>query len=69
MPPKDGVSKLTPVPAGEYLVAAVPMEDWLVLMMDPQRIPDLAATATRVRLNEGDNPPINLVLVRLPPRR
>ena len=69
LPPKDGVSKLTPVPAGEYLIAAVPMEDWLVLMMDPQRIPDLAATATRVRLNEGDNPTINLVLVRLPPRR
>jgi len=69
LPPKDGVSKLTPVPGGEYLVAAVPMEDWLILMMDPQRLPDLAATATRVRLDEGDNPTINLVLVRLPPRR
>jgi hypothetical protein len=38
-------------------------------MIEPHRIPDLATVATRVRLAENDNPAINLVLVRLPPRR
>jgi hypothetical protein len=67
--PKDGVSKLSPLPAGDYLVAAITMADWFTLMIEPQRIPDLATVATRVRLAENDNPAINLVLVRLPPRR
>lgn len=66
VPSRDGVVALGPRLPGDYLVAAIPREDYSVLLRNPARIESLASVAQRVRLTEGNNPPLELRVVRLP---
>ena len=66
VPSRDGVSSLGPRLPGEYLVAALSMDDYRVLLHNPARVESLASVARRVTLAEGDNPILELHLTRLP---
>jgi len=67
-PDRDGVERLAPRLPGEYLVAALPWEDSLVLARDPSRIESLASVARRITLMEGDQS-LELRLTALPRAR
>jgi hypothetical protein len=69
MPSKDGVLELRPVVPGEYLIAALGLDDAIVVMADPTRIEALASVATRVTLAEGRNEMLELKLTALPVAR
>jgi hypothetical protein len=69
LPSKDGVVALGAIVPGEYLVAALPIEDSMAIMNDSNRIDDLASVATRVRFTERDTQTLDLVLVQLPAAR
>ncbi len=66
VPSRDGVSSLGPRLPGEYLVAALSMDDYRVLLHNPARVESLASVARRVTLAEGDNPILELHLTKLP---
>jgi protocatechuate 3,4-dioxygenase beta subunit len=67
-PSSDGVVKLGPRVAGEYLIAALDWADALTLIRErSRRLGDLAAIATRVRLIEGDSRTFDIPLKALPP--
>jgi protocatechuate 3,4-dioxygenase beta subunit len=68
-PSGDGVQKLGPTLPGDYLVAAISWDDYLVLMRDRARIDGLASVARRVTLVEGDSGTLELHITRLPPAR
>jgi hypothetical protein len=68
-PSRDGVLKLGPRLAGDYLVAALSGEDYRVLLSNPARIEGLAAVARRVTYAEGENPTLELHLTQLPAAR
>lgn len=67
-PDRDGVERLAPRLPGEYLVAALPWEDSLVLARDPSRLESLASVARRITLTEGDQT-LALRLAALPRAR
>ena len=69
LPSRDGAIKLGPRLPGDYLVAAIPREDYSVLVQNPARLEILASVARRVTLVEGNNPPLELRLTRLPEAR
>ena len=68
-PSPAGVVKLGTFVAGDYLVAAVPLEDFATLVRDSSRIGDLARIATPITLTQGDTRTIDLTLARLPDKR
>jgi hypothetical protein len=69
MPSTDGILKLGPRPAGEYLIAAISREEYFLLHGNPARVESLASIARRVTLVAGDNLTIDLRLTRLPEAR
>jgi hypothetical protein len=66
MPSRDGELKLGPRVPGDYLLAALPQEDYHVLLHKPARLASIAAAARRVTLVEGENRIVELRLTRLP---
>jgi hypothetical protein len=60
---KQGNFKITALPAGDYLVAAIPdkmASDW----QDPKFLESLVAEATRVRVRDGEKATANLKVTR-----
>jgi hypothetical protein len=68
-PAPDGVLKLGAILPGEYLLAALPADEFSMLFRDPDRLDGLATIGTRVRLVEDDDRTVELRLVNLPPAR
>jgi hypothetical protein len=68
-PGLDGVMELGAMLPGKYLVAAIPMADYLLLARHPARVSGLASIGTAVTLNEGAGPQIDLRLTSLPAPR
>jgi hypothetical protein len=68
-PSRDGVLQLGARLPGDYLIAALPLSDYLLLMRDRSRIEDLASISRRVTLVEGDDQLLELTLTRLPRAR
>jgi protocatechuate 3,4-dioxygenase beta subunit len=68
VPTPDGTLKLGPRLPGDYLVAAIPQQDYPVLFHNPARIESVAAVARRVTLVEGTQT-VELRLTRLPEAR
>ena len=68
-PSLDGVMDLGAMLPGKYLVAAIPMADYLLLARHPARVSGLARIGTVVTLNEGAGPQIDLQLTNLPAPR
>ena len=67
---RDGVISLGATVAGEYLVAALRVDDAITVMRDPaRRLAELSAVATRLTLAAGDAQTIDLPIVSLPPKR
>ena len=69
VPTQNGVLKLGPRLPGEYLVAAIPREDYLLLFHHPARVESVASVARRVTLTEGENQTLELRLSRVPEAR
>lgn len=67
-PAPGGVLKLGPMLPGEYVVAAIPREDGVILFNDRTRVDALAAIGRRVTLAEGDSRTFDVRLVSLPPK-
>jgi protocatechuate 3,4-dioxygenase beta subunit len=67
--PVDGVQRLGPQLPGEYLLAVLPTADYFVLIREPRRLADLASVATPVTVVEGEQPPFEVGLARLPTER
>ena len=63
-----GRGKLGPLVPGDYFVAAVPLEDMVVIARDPSRIGGLAAIGTKVTLEAGDTRLLTLRVTPLPDR-
>jgi hypothetical protein len=60
---KAGAFKVTNLPAGEYLVVAIPdkmANDW----QNPKFLEDLVSDATRVRIRDGDKAVASLKVAR-----
>ena len=68
-PTRDGILKAGAMLPGDYLFAALPPDELLMLMRDPARIDALAGAGTRVALQERDERTIELRLVTLTPAR
>jgi hypothetical protein len=68
-PAPDGVLKLGAILPGEYLLAALPADEFSMLFRNPDRLDGLATIGTRVRLVEDDDRTVELRLVNLPPAR
>ena len=66
---RDGALRLGALLPGDYLVAAIPLEDALTVARDADRLADLASVASRVTFASGDVRTIDLSLVSLPPKR
>ena len=61
-------SKLGAMLPGDYLFAALPLEDFALVLRDPSRLPSVAAVASKVRLEAGDKRTLTLRLAALPGR-
>jgi hypothetical protein len=68
-PSPDGDIKLGPLPAGEYLLVALSVDESNLVFFDRSRLAALAQIATMVTLKEGESPRIDLPLSRLPEKR
>jgi hypothetical protein len=68
-PSGDGVLKVSAILPGEYFLAALPTEDVVMLMRDPERIDSVAAVGIRVTLEERDDRTFDLRPISLPPRQ
>jgi protocatechuate 3,4-dioxygenase beta subunit len=53
---------------GDYLFAALPLEDFGLVLRDRSRLPSVAAVATKVTLEAGDKRVLTLRIVALPGR-
>jgi Carboxypeptidase regulatory-like domain len=67
-PSTSAGAKLGVMLPGDYLFAALPLEDFSLVMRDPSRLPSVAAVATKVSLEAGDTRLLTLRLVTLPGR-
>ena len=67
-PSGDGVLKMSAILPGDYFLAALSGEDYVVVMRDPARIDGIAGVGTRVTLEERDERTFDLRLIGLPPR-
>jgi hypothetical protein len=65
----DGDIMLAPLPAGEYLLVALSVDESNLVFFDRSRIAALAQIGTMVTLKEGESPRIDLRLSRLPEKR
>jgi hypothetical protein len=61
--------KLSPMLPGEYIVAAIPRDESVILSNDRTRMDALAAIGSRVTLVEGDSRTFDVRLVSLPPKQ
>ena len=68
-PAPDGTLKLGSWLPGEYIVAALPTSDMVLLIRDRSRVSGLATVGTRVTVQKDDVRPIDLRLVRLPDKQ
>jgi hypothetical protein len=68
-PGPGGLMKLGPVLPGEYIVAAIPRDESVILFNDRTRVDALAAIGSRVALAEGDSRTFDVRLVSLPPKQ
>jgi hypothetical protein len=64
----DGIVKPGAIRPGEYLVAALPLEDMRLLHVEPERLQSVAAIADRITLAAGQRGTIELRLKKLPSR-
>jgi hypothetical protein len=67
-PAAGSVSPMGAMLPGEYLFAALSIDDYQLLMRNPSRLPSLAAVATKVMLGPGDTRVLALRVVPLPDR-
>jgi hypothetical protein len=51
---------------GDYLVAALSMDDYVAVIRDPSRFEAVARIATKITLEKGDTRALALRLVALP---
>jgi len=68
-PAPGGLMRLGPMLPGEYIVAAIPLDEGAVLFNDPTRVDALAAIGRRVTLAEGDHRTLDVRLVSLPSKQ
>jgi hypothetical protein len=68
-PDAEGAVKLGPLPAGDYLLVALTLDDLNLVFFDRSRFASLAGIGTMVTLKEDDSPRIDLPLARLPEKR
>ena len=68
-PSADGEIKLGPLPAGDYLLVALSLDELNVVSFDRNRLASLAEIGTMVTLKEDEAPRIDLRLARLPEKR
>jgi hypothetical protein len=68
-PAPGGLMKLSPMLPGEYIVAAIPRDESVILSNDRTRMDALAAIGSRVTLVEGDSRTFDVRLVSLPPKQ
>lgn len=68
-PSADGDVKLGPLPAGEYLLVALSVDELNLVFFDRSRLASLAGIGTMVTLKEDESPRIDLRLARLPEKR
>jgi hypothetical protein len=68
-PAPGALIKLGPMLPGEYIVAAIRLDEGAVLFDDPARVDALAAIGRRVTLGEGDHRTLDVRLVSLPPKQ
>jgi hypothetical protein len=68
-PSADGDVKLGPLPAGEYLLVALSLDDLNLVFFDRRRLASLAEIGTMVTFKEDESPRIDLRLARLPEKR
>ena len=64
----DGTVALPSMVPGDYLLAALSLEDAMTLLRDRDRLDELASFATAVRLDRGE-PRLSLPLARLPEKK
>jgi hypothetical protein len=69
MPAPDGTLKLGSWLPGEYIVAALPTADLVILVRDRSRASGLAAVGTRVVFQKDEVRTVDLRLVRLPDKQ
>jgi hypothetical protein len=67
-PPTGSAAKMRSVVPGDYLFAALTLEDLNLVIRDPSRIASVATIATRVTLAAGETPLLTLRIARLPDR-
>jgi hypothetical protein len=65
---RAGAVKLGPMVPGDYFVAALPLEDMVVIARDPSRLAALATVGTKVTLEAGDTRLLTLRVTPLPDR-
>ena len=68
-PSRDGVLDLGPRLPGDYLIAAVPLEDYREVIRDSARFDSLERIARAVTFIEGNHPTVELRLTHLPQRQ
>ena len=68
-PSADGDVKLGPLPAGDYLLVALSLDELSLVSFDRSRLASLAGIGTMVTLKEDESPRIDLRLARLPEKR
>jgi len=67
-PAQGGAVTMPAMPAGDYLVTALSVADFLVMSRDPDRIPDVAAAAVRMTFDVGDRKTYDLTLAKVSAR-
>jgi hypothetical protein len=68
-PSADGDVRLGSLPAGEYLLVALTLDEFNLVFFDRSRLASLAGIGTMVTLKEDESPRIDLRLARLPEKR
>jgi hypothetical protein len=68
-PSADGDIRLGPLPAGDYLLVALSLDELNLVFFDRSRFASLAGIGTMVTLKENASPRIDLRLARLPEKR
>jgi hypothetical protein len=66
LPPTGAAARLGAMLPGKYLFVALSIDDYLVLMRNPSRLPSVAGLATSVTLEPGDTRVVTLRVVPLP---